>query len=339
MQKRFLNALAYKNHSSPPIWLMRQAGRYLPEFRALRQKYSFLELCHQPELAVEVTQQPLKRFGFDAAILFSDILVVAEALGAGLHFKEGVGPVIVSSIRQASDIEGLRHTSAAETLGYVGEAIRCLKSCLEVPLIGFCGAPFTVAGYLVEGGHSDALKRTKQWLFCEPAGFHRLLERVTAMTLDYLKLQIAAGVDAIQIFDSWAMHLPPAQFREFSMPYIDRLIREVKSLGIPVIFFCRGAAAFLTTLRTLAPTGLSLDWGCDLAAVVPHLPHGMAIQGNLDPDLLYAPLKVVESEISRLLGPIKGHPGYIFNLGHGIKPDTPLDAVYTLVETVRKAPW
>lgn len=335
MGSLFLDALACRNKQRPPIWLMRQAGRYMPEYRAMRAKHPFLQMCRTPELAAEVTQMPIKAFGFDAAILFSDILVVAEALEVGLRFEEQVGPIIERPVRSAKDVAALPCVSASEKLSYVPQAIRLLKSELKVPLIGFCGAPFTVASYMVEGCSSRTLHQTKKWLLSDPASFHILMDRITTLTIDYLKLQIAAGVDAIQIFESWANYLAFAQFEEFSQAYIGRILESIRSSGVPIILFSKGSAAFAQALAQLSPAGISVDWNTRLAGLRCAIPHPIALQGNLDPDILYAPHATIRKETTRLLTSMHGDGGYIFNLGHGILPDIPVDAVKVLVETVK----
>lgn len=337
MNTLFLDALAKKNHiGRPPVWLMRQAGRYMPEYRAIRSRYSFLEMCHKPEIAAEVTQLPIKRFGFDAAILFSDILVVCEALGIPIHFEEGVGPIIGNPIVSNADIHNLQIGEVSSILGYVGEAIKLVKSQISVPLIGFCGAPFTVASYLIEGRSSHDLKKTKKWLFQNPENLHHLLEKITICTLDYLKMQIASGVDAIQIFDSWACFLGPEQFRSFSFAYLKRILNELSPLKIPIILFCRGSASFLPQLVELQPAGISIDWSCDLSQIRQSIPSSIALQGNLDPFILYSSPDSIRKEVGKLLKCMQGDPAYIFNLGHGVFPDISVDAVQTLVDTIKE---
>lgn len=331
MEPIFLQALKGKNRSRPPVWLMRQAGRYLPEFRALREKYGFLEMCHNPELAVETTLLPIRLLGFDAAILFSDILVIAEALGRGLRFEKDLGPIIERPLNQASDIHALPRINVEEKLGYVAEAIKLLRGQLNVPLIGFCGAPFTLASYLIEGGSSRDLKKTKRWMLADPESFHQLLQLLSEATVAYLKMQIKAGAQAIQIFDSWASALAHGQFREFSLHYL----KEIgKALDVPVILFCRGSSVFAAQLAEAQPAAISVDWNADLSSIRRQLP-SIALQGNLDPDILHAPRSVVEREVQRLLDSMRGDPGYIFNLGHGITPEVPVDNVKALVETVQ----
>lgn len=335
MDNRILHALRCRNEGRPPIWIMRQAGRYMPEYRALRGKYSFIEMCHQPELVAEVTQMPLKVFGMDAAILFSDILVIPEALGVGLRFEDGVGPIIERPMRSEKDIDALPIPDIASSLKYVSDAIKLLQGQLKVPLLGFCGAPFTVASYMIEGGSSRDMKKTKQWMLKNPDSFHRLLTKITNSTIDYLNLQIASGVHAIQIFDSWAHVLGHHQFREFSLAYLKKLMDGVKKTNIPVILFCRGSSVFATQLAELSPAAISLDWNSNIAKMRSEISTTIALQGNLDPDILYADNAKIRAEAKLMANSMHGDKGYIFNLGHGIHPDTPTDAVKTLVDTIK----
>lgn len=332
MDDRILKALKCRNEGRPPIWIMRQAGRYMPEYRALRSKYSFMEMCHNPELVAEVTQMPLRTFGMDAAILFSDILVIPEALGVGLHFEDGIGPIIERPIRSNEDIDSLPKPQISESLKYVSEAIKLLKPQLKVPLLGFCGAPFTVASYMIEGGSSRDMKKTKQWMLRNPHSFHHLLGKIADCTIDYLQMQISAGVHAVQIFDSWAHVLGHTQFREFSLAYLQRL---VKSVNVPVILFCRGSSVFAKQLAEVSPSAISLDWNASIAKVRGEIPKTIALQGNLDPDILYADASFIRREAKAMIDSMQNDPGYIFNLGHGIHPDTPVEAVHTLVDTVK----
>jgi uroporphyrinogen decarboxylase len=337
MNNRLINALKCRNEGRPPVWLMRQAGRYMPEYRALRAKHSFLEMCRQPELIAQVTQLPIDAFGMDAAILFSDILVVAEALGLNFRFEEGVGPLIEPQITSSKDVDAISLRPVSEVLHFVPEGIRYLIPQLKVPLIGFCGAPFTVASYIVEGRPSKDLKKTKQFMLRDPDGFHRLLKILTQVSVDYLKLQIAAGVHAVQIFESWAGVLGAAQFQEFSLTYLDTIVKELKHLNVPTIVFCRGASTSAAQIAKLNPSAMGVDWSANLSQIRREIGPHVAIQGNLDPDILYAPTSKIQQEVNRLLNLMKGDPGYIFNLGHGIHPDIPTDAVKTLVECVKCA--
>lgn len=306
----------------------------MPEYRQLRTKYSFLEMCHQPELIAEVTQLPIRAFGMDAAILFSDILVVLEAMGVGLRFDEGIGPIIENPVSNAHDIAALPTKKITERLHYVGQGIELLTRELKIPLIGFAGGPFTVASYLVEGKSSRDLKKTKQWMLRDPESFHRLLALITDHTIDYLNMQIDKGVNALQIFDSWANVLAYEQFKEFSLAYLQRILKGLKE--IPVILFCRGSSVFAPLLAEISPAAISLDWNADMGMMRKKIPSHIALQGNLDPDILYASPAAICKEVNRLLKQMDQEPGYIFNLGHGIFPDVPVDSVKALVGCIQE---
>lgn len=329
-----IDALHCRNQKRAPVWLMRQAGRYMPEYRALRAKHSFLEMCHCPELVAEVTQQPIQAFGMDAAILFSDILVIPEALGVGLRFDEGAGPIIERPLATASDIIKLPSVEMKEALDYVSQGIRLLLPSLKVPLIGFCGAPFTLASYMIEGKTSRDLRKTKQWMLRDPVSFHALLNRLAEAAGDYLEMQVDAGVQAVQIFDSWAGVLGHAQFCEFSLAYLKKIVARLKP-KVPVTLFCRGASVFAPDLIQAAPNAISIDWNARLSDIRRVVPYPIALQGNLDPDLLYAPLPKLRQEVTALLDSMKGDRGYIFSLGHGITPEVPVEAVRELVDCVK----
>lgn len=335
INSKFLLALQGHNQGRPPIWLMRQAGRYMPEYRALRQKYSFLEMCHHPELIVKVTNLPLQAFGMDAAILFSDILVVAEAFEVGLSFEEGKGPVIARPLQTEKDVADLSAGAVAEKLAYVAEGIKLLLKELKVPLIGFCGAPFTLASYMIEGGSSRDLLKTKKWMLNHPTSFHQLLDKILQATIQYIEMQVQAGVHAFQIFDSWANHLSWGQFQEFSYEYMKKLVKILQKYSVPAILYCRGSSVFAPKLAEASPQGIGLDWNCNLAHMRKYVPFHIALQGNLDPDILYAPPAKIEQEARQLVDTMHGDRAFIFNLGHGVKPDTPYDSVRLLVETVQ----
>lgn len=337
MNDLFLNALHCRNSSRPPVWLMRQAGRHLASYRTLRAQYSFLQMCHEPDLITQVTLLPIQAYEMDAAILFSDILVVAEAMGVGLRFEDQVGPIIERPILSYSDIANLPPPDHSK-LQYVAQGIRQLKSQLKVPLIGFCGAPFTVASYMIEGKSSRDLKKTKQWMLRDPQGFHMLLKKIAEWSVDYLKLQIEAGVEAIQIFDSWANHLSHHSFREFSLAYLQDLLNGIRNKNIPTILFCRGSSVFAPQLAELQPAGVGLDWNCHMSHIRLSIPNTIALQGNLDPDILYAPIPRLKLEVRRLLDEMEGDRGFIFNLGHGVSPDVSEEAVKTLVNCVKSFP-
>lgn len=336
MSDLLLETLHCRNQErAPPVWLMRQAGRHLASYRILREKYSFLEMCHEPDLIAKVTRLPIEAYGMDGAILFADILLVSEAMGVGLRFEDKVGPLIDRPILNRTDIEKLPSPDMSR-LNYVAEGIRQLRKDLKVPLIGFCGAPFTVASYMIEGKSSRDLKKTKQWMLNDPEGFHTLLQKIVDWSIAYLKLQVDAGVQAIQVFDSWANALSHHAFREFSLAYLQRLVNEIQTNHIPVILFCRGSSVFAPQLAELKPAAIGLDWNCHMPYIRRQVGPAIALQGNLDPDILYAPLHRIESEVERILNEMSQDQGFIFNLGHGISPDVSEDAVRTLVNCVKK---
>lgn len=331
-----LKALACKNDSSrPPVWMMRQAGRHLATYRAIRSRFSFLEMCHDPDLIAEITLLPLQAYDLDAAILFSDILIVPEAMGLTLRFEDHVGPVFENPLVCREDTRALRPPDPA-AFEFVSKGIKNIKALTDVPLVGFCGAPFTVASYMIEGRSSKDLKKTKTRMFHDPEGFHELLEKITDRSIEYLKLQIESGVDAVQIFDSWANFLGYPQFREFSLHYFERILNELHSYDTPVILFCMGSSVFAPELAGLKPACIGLDKNCSPADIRKRIPRTVALQGNLDPDILHAPLPLIEREVDRLLDEMAGDPGYIFNLGHGIAPDVSEEAVRTLVSCVKR---
>ncbi len=335
MNTLLIDALHCRNTGRPPVWLMRQAGRYMPAYRKIRAQHSFLEMCHHSELAAEVTLLPIKQFNMDAAILFSDILVIPEALNVGLRFEDSKGPIIERPLQTANDVLALPAIKISDSLDYVAQIIKNLIPALKVPLVGFCGAPFTLASYMIEGGSSRDLKKTKQWLLRDPVSFHHLLSLLADYCIDYLKLQAKAGVSALQIFDSWAHVLAFAQFQEFSLAYFNKIVQGLAQEKIPLILFCRGSSVFAPALATLQPAAISLDWNADMAHMRSCIPRHIALQGNLDPHFLYAPLPLLQQEVGRHLKSMQQEQGYIFNLGHGIAPDVSPDAVKALVEKVQ----
>ncbi len=324
MNNRFLNALACKNlDGRPPVWLMRQAGRYMPEYRKLREKYSLHQLFHTPDLAAEVTLQPIKRFGVDAAIVFSDILVIVEMLGLSVQFPEGKSPFVDYD---EDDVQSLYLRPAEETLSYVGKTIGLVKPQLTVPLIGFCGGPYTVASYLL------GKERIAKWVQQEPAKLHKLLEKITQASIDYLQMQAKAGVDVIQIFDSWAGLLPRDEFFAFSLNYLRQMIASV---SLPVILFTRGSSIYPKELAELQPAAISFDGQKEISSLRKEVPSHIAIQGNLDPEVLLGSQASVEEKMKALLISMKNEPGYIVNLGHGVLPKTPIENVQAFVDSVR----
>lgn len=329
----FLQALQGKNVGTrPPVWLMRQAGRYMASYRKLRGQYSFLELCKEPELVATVTELPIQQFGFDAAIVFSDILLIVEALGFDLRFEEDRGPIIEPILSHRDAISSLRGRSIMPHLDCVVNGVKLIKQRLDRPLIGFAGAPFTIASYLIEGKSSRELRKTKQWMLCDPESFHQLLDLLSDYTIEYLNHLIDAGVDAIQLFDSWTSVLAYPQFEEFSAKYLQKICRGLKKC--PVILFCKGSSLFYESLAVIQPQAISLDWQCDLKSVRQNVPVSIALQGNLDPDILLAERAVVQKEVKNILNKMRGDQGFIFNLGHGILPATPEENVHQLVTTI-----
>lgn len=336
-----LRALLRQPVERTPVWMMRQAGRYLPEYRALRAEAGdFLTLCSTPDLACEITVQPIRRFPLDAAILFSDILTVPHAMGLGLYFAEGEGPRFERPVRSAADVVKLGVPDVEDELGYVTEAVRRVRRELDgrVPLIGFAGSPWTVATYCVEGGGSKNHARIKGMLYGAPETLHRLLEVLTRATIDYLNAQVAAGAQALMVFDTWGGLLSPAAYREFSLAYMARIVeglgREAEGRRVPVILFTKGAGARLTEMADTGCDALGVDWTTDLAEARRLTADRVALQGNLDPSVLYAPPARIAEEVERVLASYGRGPGHVFNLGHGIHPDIDPAHVAAMLEAV-----
>jgi uroporphyrinogen decarboxylase len=330
----FLKACRGEPTGRTPLWMMRQAGRYLPEYRALRAQHEFLELCSTPELAAEVTVQPIRRFGFDAAILFSDILLIARAMGMEVDFQPG--PVFRSRIETAADVEALETSGAAERLAFVPGAVRAAKELLAgtAPLIGFAGAPFTVATYMVEGGGSRNFERIKSLLFTAPETAASLLDKLVSSTAEYLTAQAEAGADALMIFDTHAGLLAPEEFDLYVAGPVERLARKVAHLGKPIIYYSNGTAAALARIAKLPVQVVGLDFRVDIGAARDILGPSMAVQGNLDPAALLGTPAEVRRRAKQVLDSNAGRPGHIFNLGHGILPTASIECVEALVETV-----
>ncbi len=320
-----------------PVWLMRQAGRYLPEYRAIRARVGFLELCKTPEAAAEVTVLPVERLGVDAAILFADILLVVEPLGVGLEFARGDGPVIRRPVRSAADVERLPEADPRETLSFVFETVRRARAALadRVPLIGFAGAPFTVASYLVEGGASRDFLWTKRLMHADPGAWHALLGRLSRAIARYLEGQVAAGAQAVQLFDSWVGCLSPDDYRDLVLPHTRAVIQALPP-GVPVIHFGTGTAGLLEAMREAGGDVIGLDWRVDLGAAWARLGHDVAVQGNLDPAALFAPPAEIRRRVQTILDRAGGRPGHVFNLGHGVLPETPVEHVRALVDAVHE---
>jgi uroporphyrinogen decarboxylase len=335
MHDRFLRACRREPTDMTPVWFMRQAGRYMPEYRALRAKHTLLEICKTPELALEVTLQPLK-LGMDAAILFADILLPLEPMGAPFEFAKGEGPVIHSPVRDRAAIDRLRVFPPEEGLGYVLDAIRLIRRELDgkTPLIGFAGAPFTIASYLVEGGKSSDYRLTKQMMWGEPEAFAALMGKISEVVRLYLRAQVAAGAQAVQLFDSWVGSLSLTDYKEHVMPHVSHILKDLETTGVPVIHFGTNTAMLLEAQRDAGGTVIGVDWRIPLDEAWRRIGPNHAVQGNLDPLLLCAPREVAERRARQVLAEAAGRPGHIFNLGHGIIPETPVDNVKAVIDLV-----
>ncbi|MBE3039156.1 MAG: uroporphyrinogen decarboxylase [Chloroflexi bacterium] len=334
---RFLAACHRQPTDTTPVWFMRQAGRYMAEYRAIREKYSLLEICYQSELAAEVTLQPVRALGVDAAILFADILLPAIPLGVGLEFAKGEGPILRHPVRTLDDVHNLRPVDPETDLGYVMDAIRILRGELkETPLIGFCGAPFTVASYIVEGVSSREFLKTKTMMYSDPQTWHALMDKLSCVLTDYLLAQIRAGAQAVQVFDSWVGALNPADYIEFVQPYSRRILQAAQETGVPVIHFGTNTATLLPLMKQAGGSVIGLDWRIPLDDGWNLLGQDVAIQGNLDPAVLFAPLPEIKKRVTNILRRADGKPGHIFNLGHGILQNTPVDNVKAVVDMVHQ---
>ena len=333
---RFLKACQQQEVDCTPVWFMRQAGRYLEEYRRLRQKHTLLELCKDPELAAEATMQPIRRFDLDAAIIFADILLPLQSMGVHFKFAQGEGPVIDHPIRTPQDIQSLSVREPEKDLGFVFEAIRLVSSQLDaqIPLIGFAGAPFTVASYMIEGGHSRHFLNTKLLMYNYPEAWHQLMVKLSEVTGRYLKGQIEAGVQAVQLFDSWVGCLAPQDYHRYVLPYSKTIFDSLKSYSIPAIHFGTGTATLLELMKEAGGTVMGVDWRIQLREVWNRLGNEVAVQGNLDPLALLSSRQVLKDKVSQVLEQAGGRPGHIFNLGHGILPQTPAKNVEAVVQWV-----
>ncbi len=338
MNDRFLKACRREPVDATPVWFMRQAGRYMSDYRALRERYSLLDICRSPELAVAVTLQPVDVIEVDAAILFSDLLIPFTPMGLDFDFIKGEGPAIAHPIRCPGDVDRLRRFDPREALSFVLETIRILRTELvnRVPLIGFGGAPFTLAAYAIEGGPSTTYARTKAFMYAQPRAWHRLCERLAEMMSDYLAAQVDAGVQALQLFDSWAGALSRADYREFAQPHSSRILEAVRRLGVPVVHFGVGTAAILPDLADAGGDVIGVDWRLPLDEAWAIVGHDRALQGNLDPSLLLAPRERLFAAAEDVLRRAGGREGHVFNLGHGILPNTPLEHVQELAQRVHQ---
>lgn len=340
---RFIKALLRQPVDRTPVWMMRQAGRYLPEYRATRaQAGDFMSLCKNTELACEVTLQPLERYALDAAILFSDILTIPDAMGLGLYFEEGEGPKFRKPVRTEADIEKLEVINTASDLSYVTDAVSMIRRELNgrVPLIGFSGSPWTLATYMIEGQSSRDFARAKTMLYTQPELMHQLLDKLALSVIDYLNAQIRAGAQVVQIFDTWGGALSHAAYQEFSLAYMEKIVRglttHVDGREIPVILFTKGGGHWLEAMAATGCHCLGLDWTVDIGSARGRVGEQVALQGNMDPAVLRADPATIENEVANILKSFGNNPGHIFNLGHGITPDIDPANVKVFIDAVHK---
>lgn len=336
MNDTFLKACRGEAVPYTPVWIMRQAGRYLPDYQEVRANVDFLTLCKTPELAAKVTLQPIQRLGVDAAILFCDILIPVEAMGMHLEFSDKKGPVLGDPVRNKSAVERLIVPDTEDSMPFVLEAIKILRRELKVPLIGFSGAPFTLATYMIEGGGSKTFLNTKKMMFQNPGVFGMLMDKISTTVISYLSAQINAGVQAVQLFDTWAGILSSEDYREFVLPYVKKIIAELKKGEVPVIYFVNDCAGILKEVRKTGADVIGVDWRVDLKDAITKLGKKYAVQGNLDPYALFLPKERLEDRVKEILAKGESAKGHIFNLGHGIFPEAPLENALALVEAVHK---
>lgn len=332
----FMRACRREKTPYTPVWLMRQAGRYMKEYREVREKHSFLELCKKPEVATEVTVYAAERLGVDAAIIFADILLIIEPMGIDLEFAKGDGPKIHNPVRTAKDVDRLRELESAQELGFVLEAIKQTRAALKpnVPLIGFAGAPFTLASYIIEGGGSKNYIHTKSLMYSDSGAWHAMMGLISRAIGRYLNAQIAAGAQAVQLFDSWVGCLSPDDYREYVLPHTRSAIESVK--GAPVLHFGTGTGNLLELMSEAGGDVIGIDWRVNLDEAWTRIGYAKSIMGNLDPVGLFAPQDFIRAQAKKILDQAANRPGHIFNLGHGILPETPVENVLALVETVHE---
>ena len=336
-KSRFVKACRLQPVDRTPVWFMRQAGRYMPEYRAVRKQYSLIEICKKPEVAAEVTITAAEALGVDAAIIFADLLLPLEVMGLPFHFSAGEGPVIEKPVRTKEDINLLR-TDRACDLGYVSDAVRlvCKHFGERLPIIGFCGAPFTLASYMIEGGGSRNYVHTKKMMYSSPSVWDELMRKLVGMVSEYAAEQVNAGADVIQIFDSWAGCLSVEDYRRYVLPRTTELVKALQRTGVPIIYFGTDSSTLLPSMRETGAEVIGLDWRIPLDDGWRNLGFECAVQGNLDPVLLFAEWKELKSRARDILYRAAGRPGHIFNLGHGIWPDTDPDAVARLIDCVHE---
>ncbi len=338
LNDRFLKACRREDVDCTPVWFMRQAGRYMAEYRAIRAKHTLLEICLEPELAAEVTLQPVRALNVDAAILFADILLPLIPMGIRLEFAKGEGPVIHNPIGSRADVEALHVVDPGEELRHVLDAVKLVRRELDgkTPLIGFAGAPFTLASYVIEGGSSRHYTKTKRLMVSDARTWHILMSKLGCVVADYLTAQVNAGAQAVQLFDSWAGALSPDDYREYVLPHSRFIIEQVQRTGVPIIHFGTDSATLLPLMKEAGGDVIGLDWRIDLDRGWETIGFDRAVQGNLDPAALFAPRAELERRVRRILDQAANRPGHIFNLGHGILPETPVENVKAVVEMVHE---
>jgi uroporphyrinogen decarboxylase len=332
----FVRACRGLPHETVPVWFMRQAGRALAEYRAIRERHTFEEVVHTPELAAEVTLQPVRRYGVDAAILFSDIVTPVQGMGIGVRIEPGVGPVVERPFRTPADVDRLRALEPDEDVPFVLDTVSILVRELAVPLIGFAGAPFTLASYLVEGGPSKSYTRTKALMFGDEATWHRLLERLSDITLASLRSQVARGASAVQLFDSWAGALHPVDYERYVLPHSRRILEGLADLGVPRIHFGVGTGELLGLMANAGADVVGVDWRVPLDVGRRRIPDGVGFQGNLEPAVCLGPLELVDARVRDVLRRAGGRPDHVFNLGHGVLPATDPAVLQHVVELVHE---
>ncbi len=333
----FVRACKSQPVDRPPVWFMRQAGRYMPEYRAIRKQHSLLEICKKPALAAQVTIEAAEILGVDAAIIFADLLLPLDVMGLPFHFSAGEGPVIEKPVRNKEDIANLRTDRAAE-LGYVSEAVALVAKHFadRVPVIGFCGAPFTLASYMIEGGGSRNYVHAKRMMYNHAGEWDALMAKLVSVTTEYSAEQVRAGADAIQIFDSWVGCLSVEDYRRYVLPHVSGMVKKLKKTGVPIIYFGTDSATLLPAMKESGADVIGLDWRIPLDEGWERLDYKAAVQGNLDPVLLFADWNLLKSRAEDILQRADGRPGHIFNLGHGILPETPVDNVKNLARFVQE---
>lgn len=333
---RFLKACRQEETDRPPVWFMRQAGRYQEKYRAIRKKHTLVEICKIPEVCAEVTLLPIEQFCFDAAIVFSDIMIPLEPMGIDFEYKEGVGPVINNPIKNKKDVENLKDLDFGKDLLYTGESLGILRKALNVPCLGFVGAPFTLASYMLEGGPSKSYIKMKSFMYQETEAWDMLMDKLAKNMAQYLLFQVESGAMAVQIFDSWVGILNREDYCEYVLPHMQKMVEEIKSAtNVPVVMFGTNSSHLLQDMKTTGADVIGIDWKTDMPSAWKELNYEVAVQGNLDPTLLFADWELIETRAKKLLDSMPNRPGFIFNLGHGILPKTPEENVRKLVNLVQ----